>query len=180
MLPFQNPSLHRCQFQVPTTCGWRPCVLSDCGQWTVSVSIKVHCPWAIVTLTFMSSNLVWTPLHCWHPGKSVYFVLALEFELFKKYFTLLFKVGFPCGSAGKEFACNAGDQGSIPESGKSSGEDNGYPLQYSGLDNSMGCIVHGVTKSRTWRSSFHFLWIPYNTKISLKIKLFLFKKTIWF
>ena len=57
--------------------------------------------------------------------------------------------GFPCGSAGKESACNAGDLGSIPGLGRSSGEGKGYPLQYSGLENSMDCIVHWVTKSRT-------------------------------
>ena len=58
-------------------------------------------------------------------------------------------LGFPGGSAGKESACNAGDLGSIPGLGGSSGEENGYPLQYSGLENSMDCIVHGVTKSQT-------------------------------
>ena len=55
--------------------------------------------------------------------------------------------GFPGSSAGKESACNAGDPGSMPGLGRSSGEGNGYPLQYSGLENSMDCIVHGVTKS---------------------------------
>ena len=53
---------------------------------------------------------------------------------------------FPCGSAGKEFTCNAGDLGSIPGLGKSPGEGNGYPLQHSGLENSMDCIIHGVEK----------------------------------
>ena len=47
-------------------------------------------------------------------------------------------LGFPCGSAGKESACNAGDPSSIPGSGRSAGERIGYPLQYSGLENSMG------------------------------------------
>ena len=56
---------------------------------------------------------------------------------------------FPCGSAGKESACNAGDLGSIPGLGRSPGEGKGYPLKYSGLENSMDCIVHGVTKSGT-------------------------------
>ena len=51
---------------------------------------------------------------------------------------------FPDGSAGKEPACNAGDLGLIPGSGRSAGEGNGYPLQYSGLENSMDSIVHGV------------------------------------
>ena len=54
-----------------------------------------------------------------------------------------------CGSAGKESACNAGDLGSIPRLGRSPGEGKGYPLQYSGLENSTDCIVHGVTKSQT-------------------------------
>ena len=45
------------------------------------------------------------------------------------------------GSAGKESICNAGDPGSIPELGGSAGERIGYPLQYSGLENSMDCIV---------------------------------------
>ena len=54
-----------------------------------------------------------------------------------------------CGSAGKESACNVGDLGSIPGLGRSRGEGKGYPLQYSGLENSMDCIVHGVAKSRT-------------------------------
>ena len=63
-------------------------------------------------------------------------------------------MGFPCGSAGKESACNEGDVGSIPELGRSPGGGNGNPLQYSGLENSMDCIVHGVAKSRTQLSDF--------------------------
>ena len=60
-------------------------------------------------------------------------------------------MGFLFGSDGKESACNAGDPGSVPESGRSLGEGNGYPLQYSCLENSMDrgawqAIVHGVTK----------------------------------
>jgi len=54
-----------------------------------------------------------------------------------------------CGSAGKESTCNAGDLGLIPGLGRSSGEGKGYPLQYSGLENSMDCIVHGVTELDT-------------------------------
>ena len=64
--------------------------------------------------------------------------------------------GFPGSSAGKESTCNAGDLGSIPGLGRSPGEGKGYPLQYSGLENSMDCIVHGVTKSWTRLSDFHF------------------------
>ena len=58
--------------------------------------------------------------------------------------------GFPGGSEGKESACNVEDLGSIPGLGRSPGKGKGYPLQYSGLENSMDCIVHGLTKSRTW------------------------------
>ena len=58
-------------------------------------------------------------------------------------------LGFPYGSAGKESTCNAGDLGGSP------GEGKGYPLQYSGL-NSMDCRVHGVAKSQTQLSDFHF------------------------
>ena len=64
------------------------------------------------------------------------------------------------GSAGKESACNAGDLGSIPGSGRSPGEEIGYPLQYSGLENSMDCLVHGVAKSWTFLSHFQFhFWV---------------------
>ena len=65
-------------------------------------------------------------------------------------------LGFPGGSAGKESACSAGDLGSIPGLGRSPGGGKGYPLQYSGLKNSMACIVHGVAKSRTRLSDCHF------------------------
>ena len=54
---------------------------------------------------------------------------------------------FPSGSAGKESACSVGDLGSIPGLGRSPGEGKGYPLQYSGLENSMDCIVHGIAES---------------------------------
>ena len=65
--------------------------------------------------------------------------------------------GFPCGSDGKESSCNAEDLGSIPGLGRSPGEGKSYPLQYSGLDNSMDYIVHEVAKSWTQLSNFHFL-----------------------
>ena len=56
-------------------------------------------------------------------------------------------LGFPCGSAGKESTCNAEDLGLIPELGRSPGEGKGYTFQYSVLENSMDCIVYGVTES---------------------------------
>ena len=61
-------------------------------------------------------------------------------------------MGFPGSSAGKESTCNEGDLGSIPGMRRSPGEGSSYPLQYSGLENSMDrgawqATVHGITKS---------------------------------
>ena len=66
------------------------------------------------------------------------------------------RVGFPCGSAGKESACNAGDLGSIPGLERSPWEGKGYPLQYSVLENSMDCIVHGVAVRQDWATFTYF------------------------
>ena len=68
---------------------------------------------------------------------------------------------FPDDSDGKESSWNAGDPSSIPESQRSPGEGNGYPLQYSCLGNPMDrgawrATVHGVAKSWTWLSDYHF------------------------
>ena len=70
-------------------------------------------------------------------------------------------LGFPGGSGGKESACNVGDLGLIPGLGRSPGEWNGYPLQYSCLENSTDrgawqTTVHGVPKNWTQLSNFHF------------------------
>ena len=74
-------------------------------------------------------------------------------------------MGYPGGSEGKASACNAGDLGSILGSGRSPGEGNGNPLQYSCLENPMDggawwAIVHGVAKSRTRLSDFAFTYVP--------------------
>ena len=58
-------------------------------------------------------------------------------------------LGFPGGSAGRESSCKAGDLGSIPGLGRSPGEGNGCPLQYSGLENSMDWIIPGAANSQT-------------------------------
>ena len=71
----------------------------------------------------------------------------------------------PCGSAGKESACNVGDLGSVPMLGQSPGEGKGHPVQYSGLENSIDSIVNGVTKNWTRLSDFHFHF----SKIALAI-----------
>ena len=78
--------------------------------------------------------------------ESLFLVYICLYQLSKHSSVFL---GFPCGSAGKESACNAGDLRLLPGLRRSPGEEKGYPLQFSGLENSMDCIVHGVTKSRT-------------------------------
>ena len=89
---------------------------------------------------------------------SLFFVLV-HFYFVDKFICSSFKIacirGFPESSVVKESTCNAGDPSLIPESGRSPGEGNGCPLQCSGLENSMDCIVHGVAKSRARLSSFH-------------------------
>ena len=72
---------------------------------------------------------------------------------------------FPGGSDSKESACNVGDWTSVPGSGTSPGEGNDNPLQYSCLENPMDrgawwATAHGVTKSRTWLSDYHFHFLP--------------------
>ena len=66
--------------------------------------------------------------------------------------------GFPDSSVGKESPYNAEDPGSIPGLGRSLREGKGYSLQYSGLQNSMDYIVHGVAKSQTQLNEFHCIW----------------------
>ena len=66
--------------------------------------------------------------------------------------------GFPGGLDGKESAFNAGDLGSIPGLGRSPGEGKGYPLQYSGLENPMDCIFHGVAKESDTTEQLSMAW----------------------
>ena len=80
---------------------------------------------------------------------------------------------FPCGSAGKESACNVGDQGSIPRLGRSPEEGKGYPLQYSGLENSMDCIVHEGPKESdtTERLTLSLFYYKSNLRKNDKIEI---------
>ena len=80
--------------------------------------------------------------------KDSWFVVTMRFLVNN----LSIYMGFSGGSDSKESACNTRDLGLIPESGRSPGEGNGYPLQYSYLENSMDrgawqAMVHGTTKS---------------------------------
>ena len=90
-----------------------------------------------------------TPIHSW-VGKTPWRRDRLPIPVF---------LGFPCGSAGKESACNAGDLGSITGLGRSPGEQKAFALQYSGLENYMDCIIHGVAKIETRLSDFNSLLI---------------------
>ena len=86
-------------------------------------------------------------------------VSAMEVTDFLKWYHYYYIYwGFPCGSAGKESACNAGDLGSIPGLWRYPGEGKGYPLQYSGLENSMDCIVHGSQRVRHDWVTFTFTY----------------------
>ena len=82
-------------------------------------------------------------------------------EILNIYKKVTWLLGFPGGSDGQEMACSAGDLGSIPESGRFPGVGNGYPLQYSCLENSMDrgvwwAIIYGITKSQMWlRANTH-------------------------
>jgi len=75
-------------------------------------------------------------------------------EYHHHYYLILEHFNHPSGSLGKESTCNAGDLGLIPGLGSSPGEGKDYLLQYSGLENPMGCIVHRVANSRTWLSDY--------------------------
>ena len=85
--------------------------------------------------------------------------------------------GFPGGSDGKESACNAGDFGSIHGLGRSAGEENGNPLQYSCLENSLDrgawwATVHGVAKNRTQLSNFHIWKLSVHTLLKASLQDF--------
>ena len=88
---------------------------------------------------------------------------------------------FPCGSAAKESACNAGDLGLIPGLGRSPGERKGYPLQYSGLENSVGCIAWKIpwTEEPGRLQSMGSLRVRYNWATSLSLFTFMHWRRKW-
>ena len=116
----------------------------------------------VSTLRAIEAQLVKNP-----PAMQETLVLFLgqEYLLEKGRLPIPAFLGFPCGSAGKKSAHNAGDLGSR----RSPGEGKGYPPQYSGLENSMDCIVHGVAKSKARLSDFHFHFTSYNVYIYIYV-----------
>ena len=89
------------------------------------------------------------------------------------------KFGLPNSSVGKQSTCNAGDLGSIPGLGTSPGEGKGYPLQYSGLENPMDCIVHGVAKSQALLSDFHMIVINVVIRMAISRHKFVRRHMLW-
>ena len=128
-----------------------PVVMYGCESWTIN---KAECQ---RTDAF--------ELRCWR-------------ELFRIPWTEKRLNQFPHSSVGKESTCNAGDPASIPEPGKLTGEGIGYPLQYSGLQNFMDCIVYGVAKSWTRLSNFHFYFLLRASLVAQTVKN-LPAKQIW-
>ena len=110
-------------------------------------------------------------IHCFFPSKILNWSL---YSLIQKCTLIPRFLPIP-PKGGKESACNAGDLGLIPRLGRSPEEGKGYPLQYSGLENSMNCIVHGVAKNRTQLSSFIF-----TPPLKTPLILFLKKLTPWY
>ena len=110
------------------------------------------------------------------PCKSIHVVVNGKILLVFKMAECL--IGLPWWLSSEESACNAGDSGSIPGSGRSSGEGNGYPFQYSYLENfmyrgSLWTAVHGVTKSWTWLSDNTFTSLSCSTKSDKVIEVYL-------
>ena len=107
-----------------------------------------------LTVTAYSSNVM--SLMIWSPLDILSYSLEVEFP--QGYSCLIIIRGFPCRSAGKESACNVGNVGSVPGSGRSAGEGKGYPLQYSGLEKSMDWLAMGLQRLRhEWAIFTHSL-----------------------
>ena len=122
-----------------------PSLSQECSAWYQTPRIKAELP----ICTHQMLCLMCSPFSI----KSLITHLGLDSSNF---LPPSFSKGFPCGSAGKESSCNAGDLDSILGLVRPSWTRKGYPFQYSGLENSMDCIVHGVAKSQTGLGDFHF------------------------
>ena len=132
---------------------WLPCLSLLCSSRLKST---------LVLSAFLLATSLWVP--CMHmrfssTNKHLFSVFPHCGHLspaFRASFIAITILSFPGGWAGKESTCSVADLGLIPELGISPREENGYSLQYSGLENSMDCIVHRLAKSQTWLSNFHF------------------------
>ena len=138
-------------------------------QWMLAI-------WSLVPLPFLNS--AWTTGSSWFTC-----CWSLDWRILSIYFASMWDEcncevvwTFPDSSVGKESTCNAGDPSLIPGLGRRPGEGNGYLLQDSGLENLMDYTVHGVTKSWTCLSNFHFhlniLWHCFSLGLEWKTDLF--------
>ena len=150
---------------------WSRSVMSD-SLWPHRLQpIRLLCPW---DFPGKSTGVGWHlllqvifPTQGFNPGllncRQMLYVWATKEAPCTYLVTIFLVMGFAGGSADKESACNAGNLGLILELGRSPGERKDYTLQFSGLENSMDYIVHGVTKSWTRLSDFHVTFSLYYT-----------------
>ena len=149
-------------------CGHFSCIQLSVILWTVTHQAPLS--------KGFSRQEYWNGLPCPPPGGSS----QPKDWTHISYVSCICKQGFPCGSAGKESACNAGDLGSIPGLGRFPGEGKVYPLQYSGVENSIQSMgsqrvghnwatftsLHLSTTSTTWKAQLICIKLNLNFKLS--------------
>ena len=154
---------------------------SQLSSYTSFFSQQLQWPTKQPRVDFLPLTGLHKELELWYQQRPLAPICLLK-ECRRIWLSLSWFLGFPGASAGKESACNVGNLGLITGLGRSPGEGKGYPCQYSGLENSMDYIVHGVTKSWTRLSDFfftslHLLAIVNSTAISIILFLFWSSKT---
>ena len=116
---------------------------------------KDNCPYSGQTSQIHRLSSACDPMLCSHHLEILHFWTRCPAISFC---TGPHKLCSPDNAVGKESTCNVGGLGSIPRLGRFPGEGEGYPLQHSGLENSMDCRVHGVANSQTWLSNWTTIW----------------------
>ena len=158
-MPFRgSPGNHSLQQKAPLPAALWSCSILGTPTFPEDTDVPCSTPPIMQPLPLLLTPSFFPPhcLHCTlHPSIFESQVISGTTHTSHCYCHLPVPGGFPGGSTGQESACNTGDLGSIPGLGRSPGEGNSYPLHYSGLENP-DCIVHGVTKSQTRLSNFHF------------------------
>ena len=141
--------------------GWVVCWCSETLRFWIIITLDRTWSLAAFENERSTSQMVWLPLKGNLSNLVCFSNSAFDFWVGKicwrrdRLTTPIF-LGFPCGSPGKEYACNVGDLGSVSGLGRSPGEGNDFPFQYSGLMNSLDCRVHGVSKSRIRWATYTF------------------------
>ena len=147
--------------QIVLHCMDIPHLIYPCIAWVVFAfwTVWIMLLWTLVCsfcvdVRFYLSWVYTLEWNCWITQQLLGLIFWVIARSFSKV-TVPFYIP-PESSVGEESTCSVGDPSSIPGSGRPIGEGIGYSFQYSGLENSMDCIVHGVAKSRTRLSDFHF------------------------